>query len=344
MDVWRITIAALRRWYILLPLLALTGVAVAMSGNRADPEYEAQASAMVVPGPTPAEIHNPYGNVAGAQQALSIILTSSETRRDLADQGLSWDYEVGAEARSTIFQILVRADSPSVARDTATEIIEVASDELEARQEEAGLDEESSYTIDVLSEPAVLGTVESSQLRTQAVVGALGTALAIVIAVLFDDIVGFVRRARARRRRPDAVESPEDTGQLSLDDIDLDGNGARADGDRAREDQPASVFSVPQSAPTTDAGDPARPTGASTRTRARFKRSSATGSILADPGPGTATSDAGDVDQHPSGSAGAAPPAGSPGDANAAPEAGPTHGDANGQGPQVRRRQSTPGS
>lgn len=222
MDVWRITIAALRRWYVLLPLLALTAVGVMMSGSQAAPEYEAEASAMVAPERQVAEeVYNPYGSVSGAQQALSIILNSADARQQIADRGLEASYEIGAESRSSIFQLAVRSADATVARDTARAVIDLAADELKTRQDEAGLDEESQYTIDVLAAPALVGVVETSQLRTQAVIGALGVGLSVLIAVLFDDIIGLLRRSRVKRRRNRAAAATDDDhpGQLTLGDI-----------------------------------------------------------------------------------------------------------------------------
>ncbi|WP_129668320.1 hypothetical protein [Phytoactinopolyspora endophytica] len=236
MDVWRITIAALRRWYILLPLLAVTGVLVSMAGKQTNPEYEAQSVAMVAPERVPAELYNPFSNTVGAQQALGIILNSTDTARQLAGDGLSASYEIGADARSNILQIVTRADSPGVAQDAAGALLDIAITELETRQNEADIPERSQYTLDVLAQPEVVGVVETSQLRTQAVVGALGAGLAVLISVLFDDALGLFVRARARRRRRKedkhaAAIDDENRDQLTLDDIPIvDDETAALDG------------------------------------------------------------------------------------------------------------------
>jgi hypothetical protein len=162
MDVWRITIAALRRWYILIPLLALTGYAVTEAGVQRDPEYEARASAMLTPARVMSEIPNPYSSLNGAQEALGIVLNSPETRREIANQGLTASYQVSAAARSSIFQVSTRARSQSAAEETAQAVLDLAVEELSTRQSDADLPERAQFTMQVLETPTVMGVVENS--------------------------------------------------------------------------------------------------------------------------------------------------------------------------------------
>lgn len=213
MDVWRITVAALRRWYVLLPLLIVTGVAVIAAGNGVAPEYEARASAMIMPERAEGRVPNPYGGIDAANGAIGIVLNSVESRRAIQEQGLAADYEVGAQSRSSIFQLAVRADSPEVAEQTGVAVIELARQELITRQTDAGLPEAAQYSLSVLEPPAVISVVQTGKSRVQAVVGVLGAGLSLLVAVLFDDIVGLIRRFRAKRAdrpddRADDVEPP----------------------------------------------------------------------------------------------------------------------------------------
>ncbi|PSL04730.1 hypothetical protein CLV30_105197 [Haloactinopolyspora alba] len=205
MDVWRITVAALRRWYVLLPLLALTGVAVITAGNGVAPEYEAHTSAMITPARVEAAVPNPYGELDSANAALGIVLDSAESRRAIQQQGLDAAYEIGAESRSALFQIASRADDPEIAERTGAAVLELARQELATRQTEAGLNEAARYSLAVLEPPAVVSTVQTGKTRVQAVVGVLGAGLSLLVAVLFDDIVGLVRRFRSNRTRSRAA-------------------------------------------------------------------------------------------------------------------------------------------
>ncbi|TDE07494.1 hypothetical protein E1269_19885 [Jiangella asiatica] len=200
MDVWRITLAALRRWYVLLPLLALTGLAAVSMGEQVAPEYEAQAGAMITPPRAEAELVNPYGSLTNANEALGIVLNSVDTRRTVAEQGLSSAYEIGVASRSTIMQVSIRADTPEVAVGTGQAVLDLAVQELATRQTDAGLPAEAQFTLSVLEPPAVTAVVDTGSVRVKAVVAVIGAGLSLLVAVLFDDIVGLWRRSQEKRR------------------------------------------------------------------------------------------------------------------------------------------------
>src|SRR5699024_8329561 len=152
---------------------------------------------MMTPGSTEPEIPNPYGDLDDANQAVTIVLNSAEARQQIIDQGLSSDYEVTADSRSTILQMVIRSDDRGVAVDTGTALLGLASNDLTTRQTEAGLAKSSQYTLSTLAAPSVINVVYDGKLRTQAIVGLLGAGVALIVAVLFDDIVGLMKRRRA---------------------------------------------------------------------------------------------------------------------------------------------------
>ncbi|MCM3660806.1 hypothetical protein M3148_07320 [Georgenia satyanarayanai] len=200
MDVWRITVAALRRWYIFLPLLALTAGAVQVVGAGVAPEYEVAGTALITPGSAPAPVPNPYGGEQQATAAVAIVLNSAEMRARAQAEGLLASYEVAGQSRSTIMTVTVRGAHFDKAAATADYVFGLAVEELEARQSGAGIPPAAQYGLDVLAAPSLLGVAYDGKLQVQAVTGLLGASAALVVAVLFDDIVGLVRRRRARRR------------------------------------------------------------------------------------------------------------------------------------------------
>ncbi|RIQ25261.1 hypothetical protein DY240_11250 [Jiangella rhizosphaerae] len=200
----------MRRWYVLLPLLALTGVLALQAGDRVAPEYEGQAGAMITPERVQGEVANPYGSITNANEALGIVLNSVDSRRTIVEQGLSASYEIGVASRSTILQVSVRADSPEVAVATGQAVLDLAAQELATRQTEAGLPPEAQYTLAILDPPAVTAIVNTGSVRVQAVVGILGAGLSLLVAVLFDDIVGLWKRARAKGARRSAKRAREE--------------------------------------------------------------------------------------------------------------------------------------
>ncbi len=209
MDVWRITVAALRRWYVLVPLLGLTALMVFVVGRGVEPEYDVTGATMVVPGPSLQDIPNPYGGPSDANNALAIVLNSPETRAEIADQGLVASYQVAPQSRSTIMNFEVRAASPQQAVETGIAVFQKAATELVERQTAAGIRPTQQYSIDVLQTPSVSAAVTDGKLRNMAVVGVLGGAISLALAVFFDDVVGLLRR-RSRRRAEAAPAVPHD--------------------------------------------------------------------------------------------------------------------------------------
>lgn len=216
MDVWRITLAALRRWYVLFPLLALTALGTLNAGNGIQPEYEVGATAMLTPERVGFEIPNPYGGLGDANLAVTIVLNSVGTREEIADMGLIPSYEVGSQSRSSIMRLTIRGDTPELAEATGSAVLELARQELSTRQSDVGLPAESQYGLDVLEAPAVVSVVEEGKVRIQAVVGLVGASLALLAAVLFDDIIGIFKRSRDKKPGRRAQQGPLDDEVLTL--------------------------------------------------------------------------------------------------------------------------------
>ncbi len=249
MDVWRITVVALRRWYVLLPLLALTAVLVMVSGRGVKEEVDVSGATMLVPGRVYSEDPNPYGGPSDANNAVAIVLNSPEVRSQIAEKGLIPSYEVSPQTRSTVMNFQVRGDSAETAVETGIAVFQQAAIELRDRQTAAGVPAESQYTIDVLQTPSVSAVVTDGKVRNMAVVGVLGAALSLVITVFFDDVVGLLRRRR-RRRTSDAAA----------------GSAAQsAPGEGGRTERTGDV--EPSAADKADASPTARSGGASTSER-----------------------------------------------------------------------------
>lgn len=212
MDVWQITVAAVRRWYILLPLLALTAFGALRVGEGVDPEYEVTATAILVPGSAESEIESPYGNRNETTQVLSILLGATEARASIEAQGLDPDYEIMTRDRSNIVNLSVLSDSEQVSLDTGEAVLTLAAEELAQRQTQAGIPDPAQIGLEVLQPPTVSDVVVQGQLRNMVVVGILGASVSLLVAVLFDDIVGLTKRWlhrwRARRDAKSARSQP----------------------------------------------------------------------------------------------------------------------------------------
>lgn len=234
MDVWRITVAALRRWYVLLPLLALTGLAAYTAGEGVQPQYEVTATAVIVPGAVESEVANPYGGLDDTASVLSIVLDSNESRSQVEGRGLDPGYEVSTGSRNAIVSVTVLSDSEELALATGDGVLELARQELDERQQAAGITAEARIQLEVLQSPALSEVVTEGKLRNMAIIGVLGAAVSLLVAVLFDDIVGLLRRwlhrrAAARHPAPESAAAPaEDSADAAEDTADAAGEPAGA--------------------------------------------------------------------------------------------------------------------
>ena len=218
MDVWRLTVAVVRRWYIFLPLLALTAVAALQVGNGVKPQFEVTATAMVSTGRTSGEVPNPYGGREDAAQILAIVLNSNETRAAVEDQGLNPEYTVNAGSRSNIVNFAVQAETPELGIATLDAVLAAAATELKTRQTDAGVIAAAQYTADTLQAPGVAEVVDDGKMRIMAVIGVLGAALAFLLAVLFDDLIGLIKRIRRKRREKRSRTADDQAHERSPDD------------------------------------------------------------------------------------------------------------------------------
>ncbi|CAM3429201.1 Capsular polysaccharide biosynthesis protein [Occultella aeris] len=236
MDVWRITVATLRRWYIFVPLLALTGWGVLSVGDQIDPEYQVSGTFILTPSLEETEIPDPYGGAVQATQVIAIVLNSPTTREQIVEMGLEPDYTVAGGGRSsTIMTVSVLGRDREATIETGNVLIEMTRQELETRQSEAGIPPGAQYGLSVISPPAVDSVVYDGKTQIQAVVGVVGAAVALLAALLFDDIVGLIKRRLKQRRlrrsaRPgDAIDgtadepevTPHDDAQPSHEDVDV---------------------------------------------------------------------------------------------------------------------------
>lgn len=263
MDVWRITVAVVRRWYVFLPLIALTVLGVLEVGEGVDPQYEVTATAILVPGTASSEIDNPYGSMDETNQVLSIVVEGTEARERIEAAGLEPGYELDPRSRSRIMNFLVVSDSPEVGLTTGDAVLELARQELAERQGAVGIPEDAQVGLQVLQAPTVAEVVTEGKTRSMAIVGVLGSGFAVLVAVLFDDLVGLLKRwlAAWRKRRAARKGTSEDVESPSSDVPDgSDSTEGRTQGavPEDADDAPAAegADSGSDASPMTDDRDP----------------------------------------------------------------------------------------
>lgn len=201
MDVWQIVVATLRRWYVFLPLLALTVFVTLRVGQGINPQYEVTATTVLVSAPESPRYDNPYGTLDETNQVLEIVLDDSATREQIGAAGLDPEYVVNARSRSRITEIVVVSATAQLALATGEAVIERGQQELAERQSAADIPSTAQVQLQVLQAPSVSDTVTQGKRRSMAITFILGGATSALVAVLVDDLVGFLRRRGPQRPR-----------------------------------------------------------------------------------------------------------------------------------------------
>lgn len=198
MDIWGITLAVLRRWYVFVIIFVLSLGVAFLAGQGVQPEYRASASGLLTPPLTEAEVTNPLGTQDDANAVLLIVLNSPEVATELREMGHTSSYDVSAAARTSIFEVSARGEDEEDTVSTVADLLVIADRELAARQVNGGVPEGNRIGLSVLSQPALVEVDTEGALRIRVIVVVLGGAIGVIVAVLYDDLVGLLRRRRER--------------------------------------------------------------------------------------------------------------------------------------------------
>lgn len=264
MDVWRITVAVVRRWYVFLPLMALTLLAALQVGAATPTQHQVSATAILVAGDSSSdeESASAYGGRSDTAQVLVVVLDDPEVRKSVEAQGLGGDYEVRAGDDLSIIDFTALGDTRAEGLATVTAILDLARQELTERQTAAGVPPGARIEMQVLQAPHVAEVVAEGKLRNMAIVGVVGAALSLLAAILLDDIVGLVRRWRQRPRMhatSDEVGAgavPE--GPAPRDEATTDPHGGSREPTESRPDEhagaPSPISADDHTSPVTPGG------------------------------------------------------------------------------------------
>ncbi|GEN79719.1 hypothetical protein [Actinotalea fermentans] len=223
MDIWTVLKACARRWYVFVPVLALTmGFAYAQM-QAAPPAYLATSTATVtgpalVPGQQPGEVVevNPFETLGGSltqtTKVLVALMDSTPKRDAFVAEGVTADFEVTQDESVVYFD--VSGDDPDEVVASATRLVELLDVEMAALQGRALQAPESRIRAIAVSLPQTAQEDPIAGIRVFAVVGALGLILSVAAALVTDAVLqGRRRRARLRDGSlPGAAPVPSTAG------------------------------------------------------------------------------------------------------------------------------------
>lgn len=211
MDLWTIIKVVVRRWYVVLPILAITAVVAYEVAYKAPPTYQASGSALLVApnvatGATGLPIkQNPYllfsGSLNITASALVRVLDDTEVRGDLIQAGLLGDYEIGVEQSTPTIGITVNGDTSAIVIGTVRRLLDEVRARLRSLQNAADAPPDLRIGVELLVNPSTALTLRGKVARTMATIGVLGVLAAAAVALMWEAAATARRRSKALRRQ-----------------------------------------------------------------------------------------------------------------------------------------------
>lgn len=158
MDVLTLARILLRRWYVVLPILLLTGVGLYLVSLRPGPTHTTQGSMLLadpeLQTPDEAEGSTIAAADVAAPSVLAEVMADAEIAERIVDAGGSEDYSVTVAGEDGLLRVMGAADDEGAAIDTVDVVLDELEAEAERRQDDAGIDEDERIAVETLSRPA----------------------------------------------------------------------------------------------------------------------------------------------------------------------------------------------
>jgi len=212
----------LRRWYLVIVAVLLTGVAAGYVAQRIGPTYSMTASVVLIPPQDPSgQVPNRYlslGQTGSAAQVLIRSLNSDPTHHEVLDGIPGADYVVAPDATSSAPIILVTATakSPQSTRTVLAAALARAPQNLAALQRNLGIATNALIQSEEVSQDRTPAYQLKPQLRPSVTAGVLLFAVLAALIAGIDALVsprrgprreGAARIKRLRRTKAPAVAS-----------------------------------------------------------------------------------------------------------------------------------------
>ncbi|MBA4608138.1 hypothetical protein H1W00_06575 [Aeromicrobium sp. Marseille-Q0843] len=241
----------LRRWYVVVAGLLLTGVLGYAAYSSTPPVYEASGTVLLLPPEDQVSgegIKNPFLQLNNLDVPTSLVvarLNGDEVREQILEQQPGALYEVTTDPtmRGPVVLVQVSAQSAKATVDTLEAVLAAAPTALTDLQAQQDVPKGDSITSMQLA--ADLEATAVTRATTRAVVAAVAVGLALTAGATAG-IDAIARRRRARRRREaDAAPVPATDGTVTSDSTDTDDAVAT---------EPADEQSVKDATSDTDGG------------------------------------------------------------------------------------------
>lgn len=221
MDFWELLKVMARRWYVVVPIIAVTAALAVSMPSRVDPSYRANGTVIIVEPAGSAADLNPFASagLATNAEALAIVASTPASIAQVTEAGLSTLYTV--ESEGSVLQVEAEGDSPGQAADTVRFVEQLLSNQLSQQQASVGAPAESFLTVVPLVDDVAPTAIYDDQRRMRILVVAVGVLVAVLATLATEGLVRMsrarrprgARGARPRRRGSEPAQRPSDGAQ-----------------------------------------------------------------------------------------------------------------------------------
>lgn len=208
----------LRRWYIVLAGLVLTGIAAGTAIYLVPTEYQTQGQMLLL---QPADVSsdgvlvNPFLNLPPSLSVMGSLVAanamSKDTERDLAENGFTSEYSVAlAPGTGPLLELSTQDTDPALALATLHELIRRMSIVLDDYQAEKQLPQNLLVEPTQLNVSSQAEALPGSKIRALAVIGAVGIIVTLLGAFSVDRI--FMKRRKEKAESAAATSTDEPIG------------------------------------------------------------------------------------------------------------------------------------
>ncbi|WP_375504716.1 hypothetical protein [uncultured Jatrophihabitans sp.] len=216
MDVFTLASACVRRWWVFLPLIAITAVVTVLQARSIKPDYSQGAQVILVPpssvstGDSKAAMVqvNPLGSIGTTQAALVARLNSGPAATAVAQAG-GGGFSAFAEKIGGIVALTAGADSASRTTATLSAAIKQVDTQLALLQKDLNTPANLYVTSHLLSVDPSVSSAYPHRGRNLTLIAIAGVFISVLIAQLVDFLL-------QRRRRPSrhGIEADQDSLDL----------------------------------------------------------------------------------------------------------------------------------
>jgi hypothetical protein len=209
-DIWGAITVLARRYYLTLPIAAITLVLGWSYAGGIAPEYHASATVVLI-GPTAVGTKdaplpaNPFAALGTATIAATIQIDAGQpvSLNQLIAAGDTTNIAVTPVTRTPILNLSATSESPARAAATVSKLISIIQTNLAARQRPYVPNIVNQVTAQVLAPAQLSGADVKSKHKAQAIAAGVAVVLAVLLTLVIDGIL--TSRARTRKKRGNAT-------------------------------------------------------------------------------------------------------------------------------------------